>query len=206
MNRLNSIFLIFILLFSSCEKSSKFLDKKDKKFTNIYLSIENLVGNLTIYGSTKYIYEIKKTGLMGEISTNFDNNNIYINLVNFTGESEVFLDKKKNIYIKSLISGGSLKLSSKIKVENLFCEMNSGYLYLDNANINKIVITNNFGEIKIKFSKTNPIRLKLTSFLSYVNIPDDFIMSNDYFYYSSEENGLIDLDIYVNMGKVEILF
>ncbi|MEJ5284285.1 MAG: hypothetical protein ACP5Q5_06995 [Brevinematia bacterium] len=205
MRILKFIFLIFLLFFS-CEKSFKYSEKKDKNFTNIYLDIENLVGNLTIYGGNKYLCEIKKVGLMGNISTNFNQKDFYINLINFTGESEIFLDKKKNIYIKSLISGGSLKLSSKMKVEELFCEMNSGYLYIDNASIKKIVITNNFGDIKIKIGKSNPVRLKLSSFVSYLNIPESFVMSNDYFYYLNEEEGLIDMDIYVNMGKLEILF
>lgn len=202
-----SIFLIFLtVLFFSCEKSFKYLEKKDKNFTNIYLDIENLVGNLAIYGGNKYLCEIKKFGLIGNISTNFDQKDFYINLINFTGESEIFLDKKKDIYIKSLISGGNLKISSKIKVEELFCEMNSGYLYIDNANIKKITITNNFGEIKIKIGKSNPVRLKLSSFVSYINIPESFIMSNGYFYYLNEEKDLIDINIYVNMGKLEILF
>ncbi len=205
MRILKFIFLIFLLFFS-CEKSFKYSEKKDKNFTNIYLDIENLVGNLTIYGGNKYLCEIKKVGLMGNISTNFNQKDFYINLINFTGESEIFLDKKKNIFIKSLISGGSLKLSSKMKVEELFCEMNSGYLYIDNASIKKIVITNNFGDIKIKIGKSNPVRLKLSSFVSYLNIPESFVMSNDYFYYLNEEEGLIDMDIYVNMGKLEILF
>lgn len=206
MRILRSALLIFFTLFFSCEKSFKYSEKKDKNFVNIYLNIENLVGNLTIYGGNKYLYEIKKVGLMGDISTNFNQKDFYINLINFTGESDIFLDKKKNIYIKSLISGGSLKLSSKIKVEELFSEMNSGYLYIDNASIKKVTITNNFGEIKIKISKTTPVRLKLSSFVSYLNIPDNFIMSNGYFYYLNEEEGLIDMDIYVNMGKLEIIF
>ncbi|MCX7820279.1 MAG: DUF4097 domain-containing protein [Brevinematales bacterium] len=206
MKSFKSIFLIFFIIISSCEKSFKFSEKKGKRIDNINLNIENLVGNLTIYPETKYLYEIKKSGLMGDITTNFIETNLFLKIYNFTGEAELFLDKKKNISITSLIAGGSLTLSSKMKIDDFFCEMNSGYLLIDNTTIKKAIITNNFGEIKIKISKSTPVRLKLTSFVSYIDIPDSFIMSNGYFYYLPTNENIFELDIYLNMGKLEILF
>ncbi len=206
MKRIILLITVFLVIFS-CEKKSKYSEKKTEKIKNLYINIENLAGNLSIYSRKKYIYEFKNTGLFGEVITNKENENFYLKILNFSGISRLFINKDKNIFINSVISGGSLTLSENLNIESLICELNSGNLIINEVTFKKLIITNNFGEVRIKLKKYMPLKISLKSSLSHIKIPDEFILSNNFIYYidNDEDNtNIMEIEININMGKLEI--
>ncbi|MGC8765282.1 MAG: hypothetical protein ACP5QT_05285 [Brevinematia bacterium] len=196
-----------LFLLESCERKFKVLDSKKKKVESLSVNVENLIGTLSVFGEKRYLVEVKNFGFMGDISTNFDGSNLSISLKNLSGETRLILNNKRKINFDALITGGNLKVyGSKLNFERMYFDINGGALDIDLHNPLNLIISNNVGNVKIRILKYLPVRLRLSSVASLLNIPEEFVLSNGIFYYLESESNFIDMDIYVKMGSVEISF
>ncbi len=197
-----------LILIYSCEKRFRLLESKKQKVENLNLKVENLIGDLTILPDKKYLYEIKKVSLLGEIITNTEKSSFTLSLRSFSGETKLFINKNKKLYIDANVTGGNLKVySQKLNLEKFWCELNGGGLEFEAGDTLKMLaISNNLGDVKIKINKNIPVKLKLSSMASMLSLPEEFVFSNDYFYYLNQETNFLEINIYVNMGSLEIFF
>lgn len=199
----------YFTLLNSCSQRKLKLDLKEGRLVHtIFVNIENLAGDLRIDRSRRYLYEIKEKGILGVINSRIDGDRLGLLLQNISGECWLYLHKSREIELESLIANGILRLNASfLNIKRFKAQINGGEAKLIfGHNVGEVIITNDFGDLDIRVTRDIGVKLKLISMASSIELPEDFIFSNNFYFLNYDALDTVEMDVVVNFGSFRFSF